>query len=294
MLSIVIPCFNSFESLNRILESLQCIRNRIQVIVVDDCSTEPVCDLKSNFLWVDFYRLEENSGAGAARNYGLARVQKPFVSFIDADDTIDVDILSQAIDSLKDEIADIQFYMPTSHTSCGDKGRRHERYSELISSYLSGSDTESIKYKFHVPWSKIYRVSMLNANDINFDETLASNDVIFSLKSALSANIINVNDKGFYSVFENDSGLTGSDSVEKLKDRLKVLIRYNRYIRRGYNEHYQISAIPLIYRALKLGPSNFLKIVRNNNLSFFIDVLPKRSSVISLYRSALRVIKKKG
>lgn len=63
----------------------------VEVVVVDDCSPEPVADAVADvdttgLAGVEVVRHEENRGASAARNAGIEVADGEFVAFLDADD----------------------------------------------------------------------------------------------------------------------------------------------------------------------------------------------------------------
>lgn len=72
--SIIIPHFNAKELLDRCINSIP-KRNDIQIIIVDDYSSEDIYHSileKYNLLEnIEIYQNEKNLGAGFSRNYGI-------------------------------------------------------------------------------------------------------------------------------------------------------------------------------------------------------------------------------
>jgi len=89
LLSIIIPVYNRKKELRKCLSTVP-IHNNIEVIVVDDCSTETTVDdkLRQDYLNVKFMKTPRNIGAGGARNYGLEHCKGKYVLFLDSDDYI--------------------------------------------------------------------------------------------------------------------------------------------------------------------------------------------------------------
>jgi|GEM_PF-469724 glycosyltransferase involved in cell wall biosynthesis len=87
--SVVIPVFNKKKEIIRCLESCssQAFLN-FEVIVIDDGSTDGSGELARQFQdeRVSVWSIE-NSGQGAARNYGSSKANGRYVAFLDADDT---------------------------------------------------------------------------------------------------------------------------------------------------------------------------------------------------------------
>lgn len=84
--SIVIVNFNYGEYLQKAIDSALAVGSSAETIVVDDGSTDVSRSLIATYGDRIFPILQENSGACAARNAGLAVARAPYVKFLDADD----------------------------------------------------------------------------------------------------------------------------------------------------------------------------------------------------------------
>jgi glycosyltransferase involved in cell wall biosynthesis len=83
--AVIVPCFNSGRMVLEAVASLQ-EPEPLEVIVVDDASTDPETHAALAELDVRVLHLERNSGAAGARTAGLGATQAPFVFPLDADD----------------------------------------------------------------------------------------------------------------------------------------------------------------------------------------------------------------
>lgn len=105
LVSIVIPAYNRENTIDRAIRSVlaQTYQN-IEVIVVDDCSTDNTNKVVNEILDLRLccYKLTHNSGACAARNYGVAHANGEIVAFQDSDDYWYEDKLSKQLIYLKD------------------------------------------------------------------------------------------------------------------------------------------------------------------------------------------------
>lgn len=100
-LSIIIPTYNTNETLLKLLQALERqMQPNIEVIVVDDCSDRL---LKLEFPnWVKFIRLEENSGgASRPRNIGLDNARGEYIAFIDSDDMVSEDYIKEILKKIR-------------------------------------------------------------------------------------------------------------------------------------------------------------------------------------------------
>jgi len=85
--AVVIPCYNGRRFLGVCLRSIGNLRSDpVEVVVVDDGSTEPIADVVEASLPTARYIRQPNQGPGAARNRGLAETSAPYIRFLDCDD----------------------------------------------------------------------------------------------------------------------------------------------------------------------------------------------------------------
>lgn len=99
-ISVVIPTCNRAELLRLALEGLcqQTLkRNRFEVVVVDDGSTDNTERVVTSFSHSLFlrYARQSNAGISAAKNHGLSLSRAPIVVFLDDDDVMESDCLEQ-------------------------------------------------------------------------------------------------------------------------------------------------------------------------------------------------------
>ncbi len=92
LVSVVIPCFNSARYLAQAVESvLEQTYQNIELVLIDDCSTDNTVDLIESYLQRDarirlVRRGEKGGRPGITRNAGLEHIRGIFVCFLDSDD----------------------------------------------------------------------------------------------------------------------------------------------------------------------------------------------------------------
>jgi len=89
--SVIIPTYNRAKVLPRAIESvLTQTYDDFELIIVDDASTDDTAAVVEQFddNRVQYYCLDENSGANAARNKGVERSSGELISFLDSDDEL--------------------------------------------------------------------------------------------------------------------------------------------------------------------------------------------------------------
>jgi glycosyltransferase involved in cell wall biosynthesis len=85
-ISVVIPTYNRARLLPRAIESAQNAGSDLEVIVVDDCSSDDTPDVCARIEGIRYVRLSTNGGLANARNVGIAESSCEFISFLDDDD----------------------------------------------------------------------------------------------------------------------------------------------------------------------------------------------------------------
>jgi glycosyltransferase involved in cell wall biosynthesis len=86
--SVVVAARNAASTIEPLLDSLATqtlSRDRFQVVVVDDDSTDETRMLIGRREWIDLIPIEMNAGAPVARNIGVGSARAPLIAFTDAD-----------------------------------------------------------------------------------------------------------------------------------------------------------------------------------------------------------------
>ena len=84
--SAIITTYNRAGLLPRAIESAMQAASDLEVIVVDDCSSDETPDVCAHIEGIRYVRLSRNSGLAHARNFGIAECGAEFIAFLDDDD----------------------------------------------------------------------------------------------------------------------------------------------------------------------------------------------------------------
>ena len=238
--SIIIPHYNIPELLMRCLKSIP-VQESVQVIVVDDCSPD-AHSYKDRFPelsrpHLEFYQTPKGGSAGRARNLGLKHAKGKWVLFIDADDLF-VDGLCELLDGHVEEGSDIVFFSHKSVMSDDlSQPANRDFYQYLFKEYAETGSELNLRYDFYSLWGKVFNRDFIERNNIRCDETMYSNDVLFSFRAGHLADKIRVVDVPLYVVTQRSGSLASSQftnkvmSLKECEDRLDVAIRVARMTR---------------------------------------------------------------
>jgi hypothetical protein len=84
--SIIIPTHNRPHLLTRAVESARAAGTNIEVVVVDDASTDETASVCQTLGGIKYVRVERNQRVAGARNVGLLASSGEYVTFLDDDD----------------------------------------------------------------------------------------------------------------------------------------------------------------------------------------------------------------
>lgn len=98
MISFVIPAYNSFQTIERAIQSIleqEKTNLEYEIIVVNDGSTDNLdekMEQYKNFQNIKYFK-KENSGVADTRNYGVEKALGNYIIFVDSDDYISTSLL---------------------------------------------------------------------------------------------------------------------------------------------------------------------------------------------------------
>jgi glycosyltransferase involved in cell wall biosynthesis len=226
-ITIVIPVKNRYEDLKACLRSIQGAK-QTHVIVVDDHSDQSIRDVLSDeFSWVEVYLNSRGKGIGMARNCGLDQVKSEYVMFVDSDDILLPgweEIVLRDIEAHQN--MDVLVYSPTSFNGVG-VGERHKYLGELISKYLASPSEITLarlKYRSVSILSKVFKVSFLKSNMIEFGSESIGEDVLFTTKVGILTDLFLVKDDVWYQTLEHEGSHNNQMSQQAWHVRLQLVI----------------------------------------------------------------------
>lgn len=192
MIDIIIPCYNSHNTLDITLQSIaiQSIKDKIKVLLVDDYSKkgyEKFVTLYSKYFDISILRLNENKGPGVAREQGILNTNNEYIIFIDSDDTL---YDSDSIETLFNKIEE-GFDLVNSL----EYDQKHDTY-RLINGNIHG---------------KIYRRKYINEHNIHFNNYRFHEDNYFNNHVLLSGAKYGNLDKCTYFYTYNHKSITNED-----------------------------------------------------------------------------------
>ena len=111
LVSIVVPIYNVDKYLEECIESLknQTYKN-VEIILINDGSTdnsEQICRKEERQDNRIVFINKNNGGSASAKNVGLEIAKGDYISFVDSDDFIELDMIEYMVNTIKKYNADI-------------------------------------------------------------------------------------------------------------------------------------------------------------------------------------------
>ena len=273
MITTIIPVYNSEKYLNQCIESVvnQTYKN-LEIILVNDGSTDNsgnICNewaKKDNRIHVIH---KENSGVSDTRNTGINVAKGEYISFIDSDDYLDINLYEDAnnfIDSYNPHI--VSFGFCYINDSCIGDMFSVEQFVANNKVELKKYFNSFYKHLFGSACIKIYKKSMILDNNILFDKDIKLNeDAFFDFDAIECANVICNLDKVYYYYRQHvqSSSRKGSDKIIDI-----FIKRQNRYKQFIENMGYDSDSDIIKENSLDIGVwTQFSQaVISTNNLSF--------------------------
>ena len=219
-ISIIIPVYNVSGYIERCWASVNAqTYSDIELIFVDDCGTDDSmaklesCVAGGSRFPVKIIRHERNRGLSAARNTGVDASTGDYLYFLDSDD----DILPDCITNLVSPLGQFEYdFVIGGYNLVGDGGCSPLTLQEggffnnedIIRSYAEGR-------WYVMAWNKLIKKSFVLEKELYFKEGLIHEDVLWSFRLACLAKSMYVIPTGVYNYYVRKASIMTSLSIEK-------------------------------------------------------------------------------
>ena len=230
LISVVLPVYNVEDYLLQCLESVKAqTYQNIEVIIIIDGATDSSYEIAKEFCKTDnrfSVYWQENAGSGPARNNGLSHCRGDFVMFVDPDDWIEKDLLEKLYQAQKDGDYD---FVATRRTKVFCKDNKIVRVTPLHfkEEIISGQNEVRKAYvrmlKGEVvgsPTQKLYRMSIIRENKVEFPALRRSQDVAFNFRyydQIKSLRLISYSGYNYRIILKKAPGKSGKDYYKTIE-----------------------------------------------------------------------------
>jgi glycosyltransferase involved in cell wall biosynthesis len=182
MVSVIIPAYNASAFIKDCINSILGQKYQdFEIVVVNDGSTDNTLEILKNFEKKDArvkVISQSNGGVSSARNTALKVAKGEYITYVDADDSLPKNALSDLVELMNDDVD----LVVGSHYEIRFKKRPH---LETITQYTTDDlDKRFIDFDSVIwwPWGKLFRKSIIDDNNLMYDTAMTfGEDHIFNL-----------------------------------------------------------------------------------------------------------------
>ncbi len=222
--SVIIPVYNGEKLIGRCVESVlsQTLGN-IEVIAVNDGSDDGTLSVLES---VGDNRLriisQPNMGQGFARNAGMEKASGEYIAFVDADDTIEKEMLEKMYKRAKEDKSDV--VQCNIYDIYPDGSRKIQLSCESRTAVIVGRGAYADAYftpcvHSYEVCNKLIKRSFLEKTGIKFKDTRIyfSEDLRFNLDLLAAINKISFIKEPYYNYYQYESSHFHSDASARIE-----------------------------------------------------------------------------
>lgn len=232
LVSVIVNVYNCREYLQTSLDSVrQQTYGRLEVILVDDCSTDGSGEFCDAYCRSDGrFRVihnKENKGVSGPRNTGLRAAAGEFIYFLDADDYIHSEAIGALVSAIKETDADLAvFDLRMTSSRDEDIHRPRDRKEpesvpawKMVFGMLSSADL-----RWCVSWNKLFRRSLIEG--LYFNDYYSIQDQDFNIRVYKRIKEAVFVPEKLYWYFQNPHSLQRTASLTPKRLYLNTLYRF--------------------------------------------------------------------
>lgn len=207
--SVIITVYNAAKYLRECLESVlnQTLKD-IEIICVNDGSSDNSLEILQEYAREDERLIvvdQKNQGAGAGRNNGLHIAKGEYLSFLDADDFFDAEMLEDAYRTARVADADVcvfaaDLFVQSDHTYKPCTWSFRKQYFP-IGEVFNPKDPQYCDNIFRMyngwAWDKLFKREFVQEHKLEFQNLRTTNDMFFVFVGLAKASRIIAVDKVF-------------------------------------------------------------------------------------------------
>lgn len=211
MVSVVVPTRNRATLLPRAVESAFAAGTDVEVIVVDDASTDDTAAVCGRLAAIRYVRLEISQGPAGARNAGIRASSAEFISFLDDDDVRLPGSLDYQVSSLEQEPRAAFCYGRVRFASTKGRGWVAHRPRKL---HRGDVFWELLAYNFlFIPSAVVRRQRLLEVGPFDLDLTGVEDWDLWIRLAERSPVLVVDEPVAIYRLADPESGQISSDGV---------------------------------------------------------------------------------
>lgn len=204
MLSIIVPVYNVQNYLKNCLDSIiQQTYSQLEIILVNDGSTDDSGNICEKYAMLD-ERIkvihQQNKGRSSTRNTGLKYVTSSYITFVDADDSIDKDTYKTVMKVIENKNIDlVSFGIKVVGNYLMENRLNDDNYYKVLFKGIKKVNKETILQTDISVCNKVFKKDLIDKYNITFPEKLLYEDAAFFYKYiSISKNVFYIPEKYYF------------------------------------------------------------------------------------------------
>ena len=219
-ITVVVPCYNVENYLERCVESLlKQVYKDIEIVLVDDCSTDSTRDIIKKYVKKhDNIRAiynKQNRRQGYCRNVAIKTATTKYIAFIDSDDWAEPNFLQDLYDALASGDADLSvcdIYIKHDNPAADVRVRMYDpepnRYGLINTGFAASSSNKLFK-------TELFKKHMYPGDIINEDIPVIL-DILYNYRAVYT-------DKTYYNYYQRPGSTQNGEITSKRFDAFKAV-----------------------------------------------------------------------
>lgn len=262
LISIVVPVYNAEKYIGVCVDSvLEQTYTNFELLLINDGSKDNTLEVLKSYKdsRIKVYSFE-NQGAGKTRNKGIQLSNGKYITFIDADDYIDVNYLEILHKEIQDNDVLISGYKKVSL----------DNHTLMYASNPKMSVWDEFRYV--ATWGKLYRLDFLKDNHIEYEKFVLGEDVYMNVKCNSLTSNVKVIDYAGYNYCFNPNSLTqskksvqGNNDILMLLNKIQNTLNLDKYDKKYIDYFYLKTVVQyLLMQASVLEKNSYAKIYKES------------------------------
>jgi CDP-glycerol glycerophosphotransferase len=217
LVTVIIPIYNREKYIKNCLDIvLNQTYSNLEIIAVNDGSTDGSVDIVKQYPKVKLVEHEKNKGLSAARNTGMKIATGKYIHFMDDDDIINPEFYENLVKASEETQADM--------ACCGVTHQKQKYKSQSFKKreiFTTLDDKMNITYvgKWGYVWRYLFLADFLRKNNLLFIEGVVIEDLPFSFQAVYYANKLVVVPETEYIYVYNENSIINSKNPEAIAKR---------------------------------------------------------------------------
>ena len=279
--SVIIPVYNVEKYLDKCLDSVinQTFKD-IEIICINDSSSDNSLNILEDYAKLDdrisIINNKENRGGGFSRNEGLKLVKGEYISFIDADDWVEINMLERTYNEAKRKNLDLLFFLAKNFDDYTGEIYETDYYNfkcfenSFDNKVFHPNEVKDFIFRIAVsPWLKLYKKDLLDKSNAMFPEERVMHDNPFFYQVFLNANRVELIREYFYYRRRHNESL-----INMRPKWLLHIIPISNSIVNAFKENNQFNdyKVQVINRKLNIIRNQYENMGENYKKAFFKEI----------------------